>query len=374
MALGALLAAVFIASTDALKLHRSDNATAVKVVQSSAKVNSTAKSKESHAANPTFQEFYAGHASGRGIWKWNNAIDAYQRHFGGLVGRPLSVAEVGVQSGGSMLMWKAALGSQIKLFGLDINPECKKFEEPGVVITIGDQADYQMWKNFYTKVTPGLDILIDDGGHEAHQMLATLGNSYQHIHPGGYIVIEDIHGAHYLDSFFKPAANFLSQMAQSELVDSVHIYPVLLVVRKAGFAADAPQAQDGVLAWTGAKLQVAELGAMWSAISTAAPGSHIVVQNPSWGTLFTSDALTNFFSSFVSLHDGGFKDTPEGCRTTAAPVCTNEIYPLNWLQTRVSGVHVYKFYVVIEIAAAAPQIAAIRKGTEWITYSGHGAL
>lgn len=347
------VAAILVATADALTVRHA---------------NSTQDVVSGGASAPlTFQSYYKQHTTGRGIWKWNNALDAYQRHFGGLAGEPLSVAEVGVQSGGSLQMWTTVLGKQIKMYGLDINPACKSFEEPNVIVTIGDQADWKMWEGFFV-TAKGLDILVDDGGHEPIQMLTSLKASFAYIRPGGYIAIEDIAGMWYLDPMFKPAATFIGQMGQIALIESVHIYPLLMIVRKGGFAKDSPQAQQGKLVFSGPKTDVGDFTAMWTAISTVQPGSHIVLKNPQWTNLFLADSLTNFFTNFIGLHEATFKDTPTGCSTTAAPACTNAITPLSHLQSRVSGVHIFKDYAVIEVPATPQPIQATRMGTVWISY------
>jgi len=360
-----VLATIFAASVDGLIVHRTTQTNSSSHVDHG---NGSAKAV-------TFQAYYNHHTDGRGIWKWNNALDAYQRHFGPLAGGALSVAEVGVQSGGSMLMWKAALGNQIKLYGLDINPACKSFEEPaspttggGTVITIGDQADWKMWEGFFATTGAELDIIVDDGGHEPIQMLTTLQASFAHLKPGGYAFIEDIAGTWYLDPMFKPAATFISQMAPINLIASVHLYPLVLLVRKGGFAAGSPQEAQGALAFAGSRTDVTDFTTMWTAISTVPPGSHIVLKNPQWTNLFLVDSLTNFFINFNDLQQATFKDTPTGCAKTANPVCTNEITPLTHLQSRVSGVHIYKDHAVIEVPAVAPRISATRRGNIWISY------
>lgn len=334
---------------------------------------SGAAAKGHHKLNQTngqapasFPDYYNSVLAGRGIWKWNTALWAYQRHFAGYIGKPVSLAEVGVQSGGSLLMWKNVLGPQSKLYGLDINPACSQFAEPGVDITIGDQGDWNMWQAFIQKVGTGLDILVDDGSHLAPHMFTTFTAIFPHTHPGGFIAIEDIHGTHYAHSFFAPTAQYLAHVATTGQVHSVHLYPTLLVVRKAGQnLADAP--------FAGAATPVADFQGMWTAINTNPPGTHIVLRNPAWPTLFTNDALANFFNSFIDLHAGAFKDTPPGCSSTSAAVCTNAIEPMAWLQTRVSGVHIYQTHAVIEIPAVPPVISAVRKGTQWIEYGGAGA-
>merc|ERR1719482_1717565 len=129
-----------------------------------------------------------------------------------LAGKPLSLAEVGIQSGGSLHMWSAVLGQQVMVYGLDILDACKQFQEPNVDITVGDQSDWKMWQGFFTKVNKGIDILIDDGAHQAHHMLTTLQAAFPQTHPGGYTAIEDISvcpqckPCPMFEGFFKPTA------------------------------------------------------------------------------------------------------------------------------------------------------------------------
>jgi len=355
-----LLVVVLATSADALIV---DHARLVNLTKDVAGI-------QAHETHRTFQSFYEGYSAGHGIFKWNNALDAYQRHFGMLAGRPLSIVEVGVQSGGSLLMWRAVLGQQIKLYGLDINPACKQFQEAGVSITIGDEADTKMWEGFFTRGflhAAGVNILVDSAGSHGAQMLTTFQAGFPRIRPGGYILIEDITNAHYLESFFKPTAVYLSQMACLGLVDSVHLYPLVMVVRKGGFAAASELAAEGVLQFSGTKIKVANFTAMWTAISTVPPGSQIIVEdNSTLPNNFLADTLIDFFSSFVGLHEFAVKEEPVSCSGIAGGVCTLSISPLTWLQSRVSGVHIYKDYAVVEVPAAPPQIMAIRKGTQWI--------
>lgn len=96
-----------------------------------------------------------------------------------------------------------------------------------------------------------------------------------------------------------------------------------------------------------------------------------MLQNPTWGNFFNSNALANLFSSFIDLHAGALKDTPAGCSMSIVASCTNEIGTPTYVQSRVSGVHIYSDHAVLELNAKPPQIAAVRKGTEWIAW---GAL
>merc|ERR1719265_2785734 len=91
-------------------------------------------------------------------------------------------------------MWKAVFGESCHVYGLDINPKCKAFQDK------------------VTTITP----------------------VFPKLNPGGYIAIEDIHGAHYLQTFFQPTAQFLAVQAQSGQLASIHVYPFVLMAKKAG--------------------------------------------------------------------------------------------------------------------------------------------
>ena len=58
-------------------------------------------------------------------------------------------------------------------------------------VFIGDQADRAFWKQFKEKV-PAIDIIVDDGGHQVDQQVATLEELLPHLRPGGVYLCEDI--------------------------------------------------------------------------------------------------------------------------------------------------------------------------------------
>lgn len=325
------------------------------------KDNSASASK-----GPTFQSYYGSVAGGRGIWKWTNSLVAYQRHFGVLSGHNVKMAEVGVQSGGSILMWQAVLGADCHVYGLDINKNCMQFQNGKTTITIGDQADPSMWHSFFAQTAPKLDILVDDGGHESHQMLVTLSEVFYRLQPGGFICIEDIHGQHYVESFFAPAAGYIGYMADLGQVASVHVYPFLMIVQKHGVA-DLPPSQ---LTFSSNQAIVSDFEPMWAEI-TKRPGGAVFLQNDGWGPFLTKQGLTNFFAHFGGLHDFNYYATPTGCEHTSAAICTTTVQN-SPTQSLVTGVHIYHDKLVAEVAPSPPVIDAVRKGADWIAYSGDG--
>lgn len=142
--------------------------------------------------NP-LRQYFESVSEGPGIWKWVHYFNVYHRHLQKFVGRDVSVVEVGVYSGGSMPMWHKYFGEGCQVHGVDIQPECKSYENENTTIHIGDQADRQFWKQFRQTV-PQVDVLIDDGGHTPEQQMVTLEEMLPHVRPGGVFICEDIHG------------------------------------------------------------------------------------------------------------------------------------------------------------------------------------
>ncbi len=151
-------------------------------------------------------------------------------------------------SGGSLALWRAYLGDDCVVHGVDVEPACRRYASDGVQIHIGDQADEAFWADLLRDV-PDLDIVIDDGGHLAHQQIATLNAVLDRLRPGVYIC-EDLlgeanefhrylHGLtlnlHVVD---KPVAEGFAATAFQRRVDSVHLYPYLAVIEMRSDALD----------------------------------------------------------------------------------------------------------------------------------------
>jgi len=306
-----------------------------------------------------FHLWYNSHTTGRGIWKWENALTAYQRHLSAMANQPIKLVEIGVQSGGSIQMWQAVLGAQCHVYGIDINAGVNQFADAMTTLTIGDQADHTMWANFYQSTGP-VDALIDDGGHEPHQMLITLQDSFDHITPGGALIIEDIHGQNYVDSFFVPTATFLGTKAAQGQLGSVHMYPYVLAAIRGGNDQRAPVLFQGTTA------TVATFEQMWATLPQH-PGGHVILENPGWGPFLTEAGLANFFRIFGPLHDSFWTDNPPGCRTTAQAVCTVTTTN-NQMQGLVTGIHIYPTRLIVEVTATPVVIQATRRGDFWLPY------
>ncbi len=198
-----------------------------------------------YRTEPTELEAYVdAHTTGRGIWKWQHYLPIYERHFSKFKGAEVHVVEIGVFSGGSLDMWRDYFGPNCHIYGVDVSPECRSYEAPGVDIFIGDQADKTFWKEFVSKV-PRIDIVIDDGGHRAFQQVATLEALLPHIQPGGVYLCEDI-----VDEY-NPFLDYLFGLSRGlhdfrgtgmkrgwpptgvqQMIESILFYPYVCVIEK----------------------------------------------------------------------------------------------------------------------------------------------
>lgn len=141
-------------------------------------------------------EKYFTENTGRLIHKWNHYFEIYDRHFSRFRGTDVHIVEFGVSHGGSLQMWKQYFGPNCKIFGIDINPECKKLEEEKITIHIGDQGDRNFLKSLHEKIER-IDILIDDGGHTMEQQINTFEELFSHIDQNGVYLCEDLHTSYW---------------------------------------------------------------------------------------------------------------------------------------------------------------------------------
>jgi hypothetical protein len=93
-------------------------------------------------------------------------------------------------------MWKRYFGPHARIIGIDINPECKTFEEDQVEVHIGQQQDCQFLQNLIDEVgTP--DIVVDDGSHVMSHIITSFQFLYPRMLKNGVYLVEDLHTAYW---------------------------------------------------------------------------------------------------------------------------------------------------------------------------------
>ncbi len=185
--------------------------------------------------------------------KYLHYLDIYERHFERFRGKEITVLEIGVSHGGSLQMWKQYFGPKAKIYGIDINPTCKEFEEENINIFIGSQSDRTFLREVLKKV-PSFDILIDDGGHTMKQQIVSFEELFDHVKEDGVYLCEDLHTSYRLDyggghkrrnSYIEYSKKFIDYINAwhsyqgtlkvnkfSQTVQSLHYYDSMLVIEK----------------------------------------------------------------------------------------------------------------------------------------------
>lgn len=127
--------------------------------------------------------------------KWEPYLHAYHTHFKRFRDTSLILVEVGVQSGGSIDMWRNYFGPGLRYYGIDINPPTQQFGNEWATIIIGDQSDPKFWKKLFKdhpELISNIDIFIDDGGHTMHQQIVTFQHAFPHVKLNGVYECEDL--------------------------------------------------------------------------------------------------------------------------------------------------------------------------------------
>ena len=126
------------------------------------------------------------------LHKWIHYFDIYERHLEKFRGKSPVMIEIGVMGGGSLGMWKQYFGPGSRIIGIDINPECKTHEEEDVEVFIGSQDDPTVLARVLEKY-PNIDIVLDDGSHMMHHMIASFEYLYSKMKSESTYLVEDTH-------------------------------------------------------------------------------------------------------------------------------------------------------------------------------------
>lgn len=198
-------------------------------------------------------ERYFRSNTGRLIHKCKHYFDIYDRHFKRFRNKEVVILEIGVSHGGSLQMWKDYFGKDAKIYGIDIDPRCKEFEEDNIKIFIGSQSDREFLSEI-KKLIPKADIIIDDGGHTMKQQRISFEELFDHVKDDGVYLVEDLHTSYWAlfggghkrkNTFIEYSKNFIDYLNAyhseerslkvdkfTSSTDSLHYYDSILVIEK----------------------------------------------------------------------------------------------------------------------------------------------
>ncbi|AGB24298.1 hypothetical protein Mycsm_04041 [Mycobacterium sp. JS623] len=152
----------------------------------------------------------------------------YQKHFEPYRELPVKVLEIGIggydaidAGGESLRMWKHYFRRGL-IFGLDIF-EKTGVEESRLRVVQGDQGDEVFLDSLGRELGP-FDIIIDDGSHMSHHILASFNALFQHVKPGGIYVVEDLATAYWpaWGGATDPSAQYKAIEFIKNLLDGLH--------------------------------------------------------------------------------------------------------------------------------------------------------
>lgn len=162
----------------------------------------------------------------------------YERCFAPLRQQPINLLEIGVNTGGSMLMWLEYFQNG-HVIGVDIIPRARPEPSERYRFIQGDQASILFWNDTVPSLPP-LDIVIDDGGHIAVQIEHSFKCLWPRVKSGGYYCIEDL-GAAYnpeaqspgLGNHLQFIKEFIDHINLSRCgVEWLHFYRELAIIKK----------------------------------------------------------------------------------------------------------------------------------------------
>ncbi len=130
--------------------------------------------------------------------KWDHYLPLYDKIFAPLRqrGLPISLLEIGVNNGGSLETWKRYFPKQSEIIGVDINPICEQLEfSEGISFHLGSATDWAFIDNRFGDKQ--FDVIIDDGSHVPHDVVATFNIMFPRLKWGGLYIVEDTSTAYW---------------------------------------------------------------------------------------------------------------------------------------------------------------------------------
>ncbi len=165
----------------------------------------------------------------RSIDKWDHYLPLYHKYFdkyrtGISPENKLIIIEIGVQNGGSLIMWNKYFGKEnCEIYGVDIDPRCKSLETENIHIFIGDQEDITFLEHLKANI-PAPHIIIDDGGHFMKQQINTYKILFPYLRDGGMYLCEDTHTSYwgFFHGGYKNPASFIE--FSKNIIDDINGY------------------------------------------------------------------------------------------------------------------------------------------------------
>ena len=125
----------------------------------------------------------------------------YEDEFKKYQEKNINFLEIGIMSGGSLILWSNYFKNAKNIIGVDctdefLHPDCRDIE--GVEYYFHDAYDIDFVKNLIN-----LDIVIDDGQHTLESQLECIELYLPKLNKGGVLIIEDVQDERHFEKFIK---------------------------------------------------------------------------------------------------------------------------------------------------------------------------
>lgn len=122
----------------------------------------------------------------------NGFLEVYDKVFAPLLDQPITLLEIGVRSGGSLLLWREYF-ARARVVGIDADPPQNDLSGDRLHFYQGRQEDTEFLSAVAAEVAPeGFDVIIDDASHVAAPTRTCFWHLFEHhLKPGGLFCIED---------------------------------------------------------------------------------------------------------------------------------------------------------------------------------------
>jgi len=128
---------------------------------------------------------------------YHNYCDKYSNYLPFKRYDKLNIMEIGVLDGQSVKTWKEYF-YRSKITGVDINPNCKQYEEDNISIEIGSQADNVFLLDVMREHGP-FDMILDDGSHMNSHVIFSFEHLFDSVKSGGVYIVEDCATSYWSD-------------------------------------------------------------------------------------------------------------------------------------------------------------------------------
>jgi hypothetical protein len=183
--------------------------------------------------------FYSN--TGSPVTKWHHYLGVYDRHLSRYRNKPVRILEIGVWQGGSLRMWRKYFGASAIIYGIDIDPECARFNGSDGQVRIGSQTDANFLRNVVDEMG-GVDVVIDDGSHISQHQRLSFSVLFPLLSSTGIYICEDTQTS-YLGYRFKTSFVDFAKKIIDDLYADFHGQPLTVQ--------DANRSIEGIFFYNG---------------------------------------------------------------------------------------------------------------------------